>query len=258
MVLGRWPEFSMEAVLVCLFMISACIFTVLFWLPSSLVPESVPSIFLRRVMTGIAMGLTAVALIYSPWGQRSGAHMNPSVTLTFCRLGKIRAGEAAFYVLAQFVGGISGVWIATHLLGSKLARPEVQYAATYPGRTGTTVAAVGEFVISFVLMLMVLHVSNHPRLSRFTGLFAGLLVATYITFESPYSGMSMNPARTFASAVPSGIWTGFWIYLVVPPLAMLAAAEAYTRTGSGRVMCCKMYHNPHKDCSFCGSKGDAR
>lgn len=251
----RWPEYGIEAALLGLFMISACVFTVLFWLPSSLVPENIPSIFFRRLMTGIAMGLTAIALIYSPWGQRSGAHMNPAVTLTFYRLGKMRTGEAVFYILSQFLGGIAGVWIAGRLLGSRMGQPTVQFAATYPGKMGTTLAATGEFVISFLLMSMVLHITNHPRLSRFTGLFAGLLVATYITFESPYSGMSMNPARTFASALPSGIWTGFWIYLVVPPLAMLSAAEFYTRTGSGRqIMCCKMSHNPRKDCTFCGRK----
>ncbi len=255
----RWPEYSIEALLVGLFMISACAFTVLFWLPSSPVPENIPSIFFRRLMTGIAMGLTAIVLIYSPWGQRSGAHMNPSVTLTFYRLGKMRTGEAVFYILAQFAGGISGVWIAARILGSRIGQPTVQYAATYPGKMGTALAAAGEFVIAFLLMSMVLHISNQPKLSRFTGLFAGLLVATYITFESPYSGMSMNPARTFASALASGIWTGYWIYLVVPPLAMLSAAELYTRTGSGRhVSCCKLYHNPQKDCTFCGRKRDAR
>lgn len=253
----RWPEYSIEAVLVGLFMISACVFTVLFWLPSSPVPVNIPSIFVRRLMTGTAMGLTAIVLIYSPWGQRSGAHMNPSVTLAFYRLHKLRSAEAALYILFQFLGGMTGVWIAARMLGSRLGQPAVQYAATYPGKMGTALAAAAEFVISFLLMFMVLHISNHARLSRFTGIFAGLLIATYITFESPYSGMSMNPARTFASALPSGIWTGFWIYLVVPPIAMLSAAEFYTRTGFGQqVMCCKMFHNPRKDCTFCGRKRD--
>lgn len=216
----RWPEYSIEAVLLGLFMISACVFTVLFELPSSLVRQAVPSAFLRRALTGIAMGLTAIALIYSPWGQRSGAHINPSVTLTFYRLGKIRPCDAALYIFSQFAGGIAGVMIAAHLLGSMVAHPDVHYAATYPGRYGTCPAALSEFIISFLLMLMVLYVSNHAELSRYTGIFAGLLVASYIAFEAPFSGMSMNPARTLASALPSGIWTGFWIYVVVPPLGV--------------------------------------
>ena len=253
----RWPEFGIEAALLGLFMISACVFTVLFQLPSSLVRENVPSAFLRRAMTGAAMGLTAIALIYSPWGQRSGAHINPSVTLTFYRLGKIQLGDATLYIFSQFAGGIAGVMIAAHLLGASVADSEVHYAATYPGKYGAFPAVVSELIISFLLMLMVLYVSNHARLSRFTGLFAGLLVASYIAFEAPFSGMSMNPARTLASALPSGIWRGFWIYVVVPPLGMLAAAELFLRsTARGSVRCCKMYHNPQRYCTFCGANGD--
>ena len=203
------------------------------------------------------MGLTAIALIYSPWGQRSGAHINPSVTLTFYRLGKIRSYDAALYIFSQFAGGIAGVMIAANLLGGVVAHPDVHYAATYPGQYGVFPAALSEFIISFLLMLMVLYVSNHTRLSRYTGIFAGLLVASYIAFEAPFSGMSMNPARTLASALPSGIWRGFWIYIIVPPLGMLAAAEFFLRsTARGSIRCCKLYHNPQRHCIFCGANGD--
>jgi len=95
LVSARWPEYSIEAALLALFMIPACTCTVIFELPSSPVRQAIPSAFLRRALTGIAMGLTAIALIYSPWGQRSGAHINPSVTLTFYRLGKIQMMDAA-------------------------------------------------------------------------------------------------------------------------------------------------------------------
>jgi len=179
------------------------------------------------------------------------------VTLTFYRLGKIQMMDAALYILAQFAGAIGGIMIATRLLGDKVAHPNVQYAATYPGHTGSLLAAAGEFVISFLLMLTVLYVSNHTTLSPFTGLFAGFLVATYIAFEAPFSGMSMDPARTFASALPSGTWKGFWIYIVVQPLGMLAAAELFLKsTIRDSVRCCKMYHNPQRYCIFCGANGD--
>jgi aquaporin Z len=253
---ARWPEYSIEAALLCLFMISACTFTALFELPTSLVRQAIPFPLFRRALTGAAMGLTAIVLIYSPWGQRSGAHFNPSVTLTFYRVGKISGVEAVLYILAQFIGGLSGVMIAAHILGARVAQPAVHYAATFPGRYGIFPAALSELIISFLLMLMVLGVSNHARLSRFTGTFAGLLVATYITFEAPFSGMSMNPARTFASALPSGIWTGFWIYVVAPPLGMLAAAEFFIRHhGRDSIRCCKIYHNTTQHCTFCGANG---
>src|SRR3569833_110184 len=212
----------MEAALLGLFMISACLCTMLFELPSSPARAALPSPMVRRALTGVAMGLTAIALIYSPWGQRSGAHMNPAVTLTFASLRKIRRIDALLYVASQFAGAAFGVWVVSMVAQMALAVPRVRYASTTPGRAGVVIAMVGEFVISFVQMTAVLHFSNHPRLNRITGLIAGALVAIYIALESPYSGMSMNPARTFGSALPSGIWQGIAIYLFVPPLAMLA------------------------------------
>jgi aquaporin Z len=255
----HWPEYAMEAALLGLFMISACVFTVILQLPGSPIRDAVSSAVLRRVLTGVAMGLTAIALIYSPWGQRSGAHFNPSVTLTFLRLGKIRRVDAGFYLLFQFAGAAIGVLASAAALGPRIADPAVRFAATYPGATGAILAALGEFIISFLQMTIVLTVSNHLRFNRLTGLIAGLMVAIYIAIESPYSGMSMNPARTFGSALPSGIWHGFLIYLLVPPVAMLAAAQVFVwRKGKSAVQCCKLDHTPARDCIFCGMKGAMR
>src|SRR2546427_9803334 len=126
--------------------------------------------------------------------------MNPSVTLTFYCLGKVESHDAVFYVLAQFVGGILGVQVAVVLLGAPLAIPQVHYAVTVPGGPGPGVAFLTELGISSLLMLVILTASNSTRLAPLTGLFAGALVASYITLEAPLSGMSMNPARTFGSA----------------------------------------------------------
>ena len=252
----HWPEYGMEAALLGMFMMSACLCTVLFQFPASPLRQALSSPLVRRTVTGISMGLTAIALIYSPWGQRSGAHFNPSVTLTFLRLGKIKRVDAGFYILFQFLGATAGVCLVAMALGSRIADPSVQYAATYPGVMGPASAVMGEFIVSFVQMTIVLSVSNHPRFGRLTGLIAGLMVAIYITIESPYSGMSMNPARSFGSALPSGIWHGLLIYLIVPPVAMLAAAQVFVwRKGESAVPCCKLDHSPARDCIFCGMKG---
>jgi len=252
----HWPEYAMEATLLGIFMVSACVFTMLFQLPTSPLRIALPSPILRRVRTGIAMGVTAIGLIYSPWGKRSGAHMNPSVTLAFASLKKIRFEDALFYVAFQFLGATLGVMLIALAARMSLADPEVRYAATIPGTAGKLAAALGEFIISFFQMTVVLIVSNSRRLHRLTGLIAGTLVAIYISLESPFSGMSMNPARTFGSAFPSGIWQGFAIYLAVPPLAMLAAAQFYTRLrGAESVDCCKLDHSPKVDCIFCGMRG---
>jgi len=176
--------------------------------------------------------------------------MNPSLTLTYLRLGKIAPADAFGYVLAQFAGGFAGVLVARVALGRAVADAAVNYAATVPGPWGPGLAFLGELIISFGMMTMVLVVSN-SRLARLTGLFAGLLVATYISVEAPLSGMSMNPARTLGSAVHAGQWTALWVYFTAPPLGMLAAAEAYLRLpGAREVWCAKLHHDNDKRCIF--------
>jgi aquaporin Z len=247
----HWPEYLIEAACLGLFMISACSFTVLLQHPASAFRQMLPSEFVRRLVTGVAMGATAIALIYSPWGKQSGAHFNPSVTLTFFRLGKIEPWDACFYVVAQFIGGTLGVLFSGLLWGPALAEQNVRYAATLPGPRGIGVAFVAEMVISFVMMTMVLNVSNSSQVARFTGVIAGALVATYVTLESPLSGMSMSPGRSFASAAPAGLWNSLWIYFTAPPLGMMLAAQVYLwLRGKDAVFCAKLHHDNDKRCIF--------
>ncbi len=244
----------MEAAELGLFMLSACAFGVLLWHPASPVREAVADPFLRRVLMGLAMGSTAIAIIYSPIGKRSGAHFNPGVTLTFLRLGKVAPWDAVFYMAAQFAGGVIGTGLAAMVLGSLLADPAVGYVATRPGVYGPWVAFAAEMGIAFLLMTVILHVSNRPKVNHLTGLCAGMLVWLYITFEDPLSGMSMNPARTFGSASIGQIWDSLWVYFTAPPLAMLLAAETYLRiNGTHKVLCAKLHHNNAARCIFrCG------
>jgi aquaporin Z len=256
----HWPEYLMEAAELAVFMFVACGAAVLIFDPRSPVAQSLLNPIVRRFLMGLAMGGTAIAIIYSPWGKRSGAHFNPAVTLTYYRLGKINARDAFFYVVFQFTGGIGGVGAAAAVFGNSLASPDVDYIVTVPepGSNGIVVAFVGEFVISFLLFTTVLYTTNHSRLADYTGWFVGTLVATYVLVEAPFSGMSMNPARTLGSACFSDVWTGWWIYFTAPPIAMLAAAELYVRIhGIHRVRCCKLHHASEKRCIFaCGYQTD--
>lgn len=188
------------------------------------------------------MGLTLLAIIYSPWGKRSGAHMNPALTLTSSRLGKINRWDALFYVLFQFTGGVAGVLLCVLAIGSPIR--DIKYVATVPGVQGTGVAFWAEFLISFGLMTTVLVTANSSRLSRHTPVLCATLLTIYITVEAPLSGMSMNPARTFGSALPSNTWTAIWVYFLAPTAAMLAAGELYRlRRGAHAVFCAKLHHH---------------
>jgi aquaporin Z len=247
---SHWPEYLIEAGALCCFMISACVFGTLLGHASSPVVRAVGSPVARRVMMGTLMGLTAIAIVHSPWGRRSGAQMNPAFTLTFFRLGRSAPRDAAAYVVAQFAGGALGVTVAGLVLGRALAAPGVMYVVTEPGVSGVTVAFLSELVISAIMMTMILRTSSSERWKRYTGLFAGLLVATYIAIESPLSGMSMNPARTVASALAAQHWMSVWIYFVAPLLGMMIAAELFVRTrGRSEIPCGKVMHA--EPCLFC-------
>lgn len=251
---AHWPEYAMDGALLGLFMVSACSFGTLLEAPTSPVRRAIGDPNVRRVLMGLAMGLTAVALIYSPWGKRSGAHMNPAVTLTFLRLGKVAPADAAFYVAAQLVGGLAGVLLSYAALGGHLASPPVEYVVTVPGPHGVAPAFIAEAALTFALMAAILIASNREDWMARTGLLAGLLIAVFIALEAPISGMSLNPARSLASAVPARHWTGLWIYFVAPPLGMLLAAEAYVRApGTRRVLCAKLCHPAGWPCIFCGN-----
>lgn len=239
----HWREYSIEALLLGTFMISACAVRILLAHPSSPIHQLLPDPFFRRALTGIAMGATATCLVYSPLGRRSGAHMNPAMTLTFLRLGKIDRRDATAYVMSQFAGGILGILAVRIFCGMLASDPAVRFATTMPGASGTATAFFAEVAISFVLMMVILVTSNSASLSRYTGVFCGLLLANYITFESPISGMSMNPARSFASAFGSREFHALWIYFVAPPLGMFAAGEVYLRVrGAHRILCAKLFH----------------
>jgi len=246
----HWPEYLMEAAGLGIFMVSASVFTILLYHPASPALRVLPEEFPRRVLMGLAMGLTAIAIIYSRWGKQSGAHLNPAVTLTFLWLGKVAAWDAAGYIIAQFAGGVAGIALVAAAAEEWLAHPSVNYVATLPGAGGTGPAFLGELVIAFILMSVVLGVSNTEKLARFTGLFAGVCVAAFITFEAPLSGMSMNPARTFGSAALPHLWDSLWIYFLAPPLGMLAAAAAHLRQ-KRFVACAKLHHQNKMRCIFC-------
>jgi aquaporin Z len=251
----HWPEYLMEAAALGIFMVSAGAVTTLVDSPALPFLSLLPSPAIRRALVGVAMGGTAMGLIYSPWGRRSGAHMNPAITVAFLRLGRIPPWDALYYVVFQVLGGLGGVLLTAAVLGGAFTRPPVHFVVTVPGPAGIPDAAIGEGVISVLMMGVILWASNRPGVAKYTGLLAGILISLFVTFESPYSGFGMNPARTFSSALPSGTWTAFWLYVAVPTLGMLLAAEGYRKiTGPASVRCCKLHHRSDHPCIFCGER----
>ncbi|RIV24014.1 aquaporin family protein [Fibrisoma montanum] len=225
----KWPVYLIEAWALGTFMLMASFVVILIEHPAFPVRGAVPSPLLRRALIGFAMGLTAISLIYSRWGKLSGAHLNPAVTIAQWRLNRIALPDALAYIVAQFVGGVLAIALLHHLIPYFMTHPTVNHVATVPGETGVWIALAFEFGMSFLMLSMVLALSNSRRLAPYTGYFVGVLVAVYITVEAPYSGMSINPARTVSSAMSAGVWTALWIYFVGPIAGMSLAGWLYRR-----------------------------
>jgi aquaporin Z len=224
----------------------------LMWGTGSPVPP-MTNLTLRRLVTGLLFAGGATAVVYSPLGQKSGAHINPAITLAFWHLGKIGTPDALAYIAAQFAGAIIGVAAAAWAWGDLVQ--SVQYAVTTPGEGWRWIGAfLAEAISTFLLAFTIFICINKPKIAARTGVIAGALVALLVTIEAPISGTSLNPARSFAPALFVPVFRDQWIYFAAPVLgAILAAVIVRDRWGASTV-CAKLYHTPKYPCPFetCG------
>jgi aquaporin Z len=251
---GReWQEYLIEAWALGCFMVSIGLSSVLLEASSSPLHDWIRNADLRRLALAATAGITVIGLIYSPWGKRSGAHMNPAVTLAFLRLGKISPRHAMGYLVGQTLGGIAGVYGVWMVFGAWFSSPPVSFVTTIPRDGALFAAFLAELSMSALLMLMMLTCISSRRFALFTGLMAGVLIFAFISVEAPLSGTSINPARSLASAFPAQLWTSFWIYLVAPVIGMqLAAALFGALRPKSKVGCVKLCHSSSQRCIHCG------
>ena len=170
-----------------------------------------------HVGIAITFGLIVMAMIYT-FGEKSGAHMNPAVTIAFALAKRFPLKEVAPYIFSQILGALlasltlklifptSVLLGATLLLGNDLQ------------------SFVLEFILTFILMIVIINVATG---SKEKGLFAGMAVGSVILLEAmfagPISGASMNPARSLAPAIISGHLQHIWIYITAPVFGAITA-----------------------------------
>ena len=194
---------------------------------------------LRRVPLGIIMGCY-IFLVTLLIGKKSGAHINPAATWAFYRLKKISLKTAFAYTIAQFTGAIAAAQILKYSVGYWFSHPVINYGVTAPKPQHNSIEAfVAEFLISFLLLCAILLAAGSKKWEKKLPLLSGALIAAYIVFEMPFSGMSLNPARSTAAAIAAGKFEHLWIYFVAPVAGMLLAGELFLRIGKYR-------HSPDK------------
>ncbi len=167
------------------------------WASSSPFHSLITNDLARWVIMGVFMGATALFIFYSPFTAPSGAHINPAVTIAFWRVGGIGACDALFYVLFQFLGGLSAVYGMAALMGGLLTDRPVNYVVTVPGKHGVLAAAVTEYLIAFIMMGMVLLTSSRQRWKQHTRGIAGCLVCPVRDRGRPGVGVRYESGQKF-------------------------------------------------------------
>lgn len=223
--MNKLKLYCYEALGLGIFMFSAGFFDAIIDHPDLFIRQHIPSDIFRRFLIGLSMGLTALFIFNAPFGKKSGAHINPAVTIIRYQLGDINITDSIFYILFQFIGGALGLYLVYALFPSLMSHPAINYIITIPGKAGIGIAFLLEFLISFFLMVVILLTKKNKSLEKYTSYFVAIIITLYISFEAPYSGMSMNPARTFASAIVANQWNAFWLYCTAPILGMWCAMQ---------------------------------
>lgn len=168
---------------------------------------------------GIALtfGLIVLAMIYT-FGDVSGAHLNPAVTVAFAAAGRFPWQAVAGYAAAQAAGGFMASWLL-HILFPG----HEKLGATLPAGLASQ-SFILEVVLTAILMLTILSVSTGGKEKGVTaGIAIGAVIGLEAMFAGPICGASMNPIRSLAPAIVSGHTEYLWVYLAAPVIGALLA-----------------------------------
>ncbi len=218
-------------------------FVILDFGKGSPVVSLIPSLGIRRALTGFLFGGAGMLITFSPVGKWSGAHINPVVTFSFWMKGKIKSAMAIGYVIAQFLGAAAGAF--SLLVWGNIGKT-IDYGATIPGKEGAAAAVLGEAATTFCLIGGLFLFLGYKRLRPFTPVLFPFLYAVMVYFEAPISGTSTNPARSFGPSLAAGIWNGWWVYWIGPILGAFIAVSIQTKwLQMLEIEVAKIYHFEH-------------
>jgi aquaporin Z len=211
--------------------------------PASPVAPHLHSTSARLLLTGLLFAGTGSLVALSPLGRRSGAHLNPAVTLAFFTQGKVHPHDLAGYITAQLTGALTATAVLRLTMGHT-ARV-LHLGATQPGHGFSPLDAAGlETLMTASLILMIFFFTSHTRTARWTPLGNWLLVATLVWQAAPYTGTSLNPARSIAPAVLAPEMSNLWVYIAGPCAGALLAAAVFAIFRDTHTVTAKLFHDP--------------
>jgi aquaporin Z len=193
----------------------------------SILVNSVSKGAVGHIGISFAFGLVIFVMIYS-CARISGAHFNPSVTITFLVIRKINFRDAALYILSQILGAVAGSGILKILFGSICDLTTTQPSFKI-SKNAVTLSIAMEFFFTFLLMYIIASVTNDSKVGNtHSGIVIGISVFIGALIAGPISGGSFNPARTLGPAIICSDYKYIWIYMFVPTIAAILAALTYS------------------------------
>ena len=198
---------------------------------------------IRLLLTGLLFAGTGSLVALTPIGRRSGAHLNPAVTLGFWLHRKVHPHDLAGYVIGQLAGGIAGAAVVLGLWQGR-AR-SVGIGATHPGDgLNSLEAMLVEAGMTAALVLTILIFTSSPATMRWTPLVTWLLVATLVWQVANYTGTSLNPARSLGPAVVAPLLGVYWVYVVGPLIGAVLAVSINHYLPTRPPVTTKLFHDP--------------
>lgn len=180
------------------------------------------------LLIAFAFGLSIVAMAYTI-GDISGCHINPAVSIGVFAAGRMEVNDLIGYLIAQFLGGIAGAGLLAVFMGDTAALGQNGYGDASALGISMGTAFLVEVVLTFVFVLLILSVTAKESLSSVAGLIIGLTLTLIHILGIPFTGTSVNPARSFGPAILAGgqALTQVWLFILAPLVGGLLAAVAY-------------------------------
>jgi aquaporin Z len=217
-----------EAVGTLLLVLAVVLGAALSLAPGSPVADGLPGPGARFLVLGLLVAPFVAVLAASPLGRLSGAHLNPAVTLAFWVVGRVRGRVVPGYLTAQLVGGFAGALIGRAVLPPAAWKP-IGGAVTHPDVPVVAALAL-EAAMTALLLIVVLGFAFSERLARLTPVAIVPILTAIIWLGSPWTGASINPARSEGPALAFGDLADLWVYFVAPSAAAVAVGLAWRVT----------------------------